>query len=54
MEHGFTHYQGDNLMRIFGIGIVTFVLVLLAGYLVGVMAPGAGNSLFSKLKGIGS
>lgn len=36
-------------MRIFGIGLVTLIMILAVGYMVGVTFPGVGQSLKAKL-----
>lgn len=38
-------------MKIFGIGIVTMVVLLFLGYMAGVMFPGLGNAVKSKIGG---
>ena len=36
-------------MRLFGVGLVTLVMILAVGYMVGVMFPGLGQTLKSKV-----
>lgn len=36
-------------MRLFGVSLVTLVMILAVGYLVGVMYPALGNSTLTKI-----
>ena len=49
LEHRPTFDQRKLTMKFFGVGVVTLIMLLTVGYMLGVIYPGFGNTLKAKI-----